>query len=38
MVDIMFNVPSADGVLECIITADTVNGGEPQLVRAKKKK
>jgi len=31
MLDIMFTVPSRDDVLECIITKETVNGGEPLL-------
>ncbi len=31
MLDIMFTVPSRDDVLECTITKETVNGGEPLL-------
>lgn len=31
MLDIMYNVPSRDDVLECVISADTVNGDEPIL-------
>ncbi len=33
MLEIMFSVPSRDDVSECVITADTVNGGEPTLVK-----
>jgi ATP-dependent Clp protease ATP-binding subunit ClpX len=37
MLDIMFTVPSRDDVVECAITADTVNGGESVLKTKKKK-
>ena len=33
MLEIMFSVPSRDDVAECVITADTVNGGEPVIVK-----
>jgi len=36
MLDIMFDIPSRDDVLECIITADTVKSGEPKLILKKK--
>jgi len=36
MLEIMYSVPSRDDVAECLITADTVNGGEPSLKRKPK--
>ena len=33
MIDIMFRIPSEKNVKECIITADAVNGGAPELIR-----
>ena len=36
MLEIMFSVPSRDDVAECKITAETVNGGEPVLVKKSK--
>ena len=33
MAGIMFSIPSETDVTECVITEDTVNGGEPKLVR-----
>jgi ATP-dependent Clp protease ATP-binding subunit ClpX len=38
MLDIMFTVPSRDDVEECVLTAETVNGGDPILKTKKKKK
>ncbi|MBQ1396728.1 MAG: ATP-dependent Clp protease ATP-binding subunit ClpX [Eubacterium sp.] len=39
MNDIMFEIPSREDIVECIVTADTVeNGGEPQLVTEDEKK
>jgi len=37
MLDIMFTVPSRDDVEECVITAETVETGNPKLSLAKKK-
>ncbi len=36
MLEIMFSIPSRDDVAECKITADTVNGGEPVIVKRSK--
>ncbi|OGV48582.1 MAG: ATP-dependent protease ATP-binding subunit ClpX [Lentisphaerae bacterium GWF2_52_8] len=36
MLEVMFSVPSRDDIAECIITADTVNGGAPVLKKKSK--
>jgi ATP-dependent Clp protease ATP-binding subunit ClpX len=35
MLDIMFEVPSKQNISECVITADTVNGKTPELLKKK---
>ncbi len=34
MLDIMFKVPSEDNITECLITAESIEGGEPVLKRS----
>ncbi len=38
MLQVMFDVPSEKNVKECIITAETINGKEPKLIKKTKKK
>ena len=38
MLDIMYDIPSRDDVQKCIITAETIDNGSPELITKKKKK